>query len=318
MTLIIERTAFFMSVQDTGRFGFQRFGVPESGPMDWIALRCANLLVGNGCQAACLEVGFSSATITLHQDTLMAVCGAGYRVTLNSREIPLWMAVKARGGSRLHLERTGAGNWAYLSIHGGIRSPLRMGSRSDAPRYGIGHRLAAGDELLTTSKLDPPLQYAGRSIPVKARPPYASDQPIRVVPGPHSARFLPASLDDFWEGTFTIQTNSDRMGYRLNGPVLKHHANADIVSQGLVTGEIQVPADGQPIVMMPDHPTTGGYACIGTVTTIDLPLLAQSAFLDAKMRFTPITAAAAQSLLQQGIEKIDSSISEQEEPWWNL
>ncbi len=315
MSLLIERTSAFMSVQDLGRTGYARFGLPESGPMDWWAHRAANRLVGNSPKAACLEVGFTDAVVRLDEDALLTVCGAGYRVKVNQRSIPLWVSFLARKGDRVRLEKVTGGNWVYLSAAGGLDTPEWLGSRSVNPRVGLGRQQGEGDLLPLKSFKSSLSSLAGSELPGKCRPEYQENPVIRAVPGPHADRFRPESLDVFWHSEYGLTSRSDRMGYRLAGEALDHLRGADLVSQGMVLGEIQVPGDGQPIVMMPDHPTTGGYTCIATVARCDLPLLAQAPLGAGRIRFVAVEPPEAQKLLRDAVHQVDTGIQFPEEDW---
>ncbi len=317
MTLLVEQPALITTVQDQGRIGYQRFGMPESGPMDWWAHRAANRLVGNEPGEACLELGFSSAAFQLEAHALLAVTGAGYELRLNGRLIPLWMSFIGHPGDRITLEKVAGGKWAYLSVSGGVRTPSWMGSRSVYPRAGLGQPLSAGDRVPLGLVNDVLPDLAGRSLPKEARPydDFSMETILRAVPGPHQDRFTSESLTDFTQANYQVSPRSDRMGYRLSGPTLAHRHGADLVSQGMVLGEIQVPGDGQPIVMMPDHPTTGGYTCIGTVIRHDLPRLAQAEPEKTQLRFQWVNVAAAQDLYRDAVKEIDQGISSEEDLW---
>jgi antagonist of KipI len=318
MTLYIQQAALMMTVQDGGRFGYQCYGMPESGPMDGWAFQAANRLVGDDPGAACVEVGFSSAEITLERRCLLALCGAGYRLLVNSRPLPLWMSFLGKPGDRIRLDKIPGGNWAYLAAAGGIQSEVWMGSRSAYPAAGLGRKLTQGDRLPLGEPSAQAGRFSGRSFLSAARPPYSPEPAIRVIPGPHLAWFTSESWDAFCQGAYSISTQSDRMGYRLSGPILAHHTGADLVSQGMVQGEIQVPGDGQPIVMMPDHPTTGGYACMATVIKADLPLLAQAEPGRGCVHFKPISLDAAHAAWVEVNEKISSAIPFEEDAWLGL
>jgi len=315
LSLTVEKAALIMSIQDRGRRNFQRFGMPVSGPMDWWAFRCANQLVGNAPEFACVEMGFSSARITVGRDVLLAACGAGYRLLRNNREHPLWMAFFARKGDQFQFVKSSGGNWVYLAVASGIQSQVWMGSRSVYPRAGLGHLIADGDQLPLVNGHNPDRTLAGTSIPEEARPAYSNTPFVRVIPGPHTERFTKASQAVFWTNPFSISPRMDRMGYRLTGPVLSHKYGADIISQGLTIGQIQVPPDGGPIVMMADHPTTGGYTSIGTAIRADLPLFAQAEPGQSEIRFTPTTVADAQGSLITVCGQIGAVIDRQEESW---
>lgn len=313
MTLMIQQVALMMTIQDGSRRGYQRFGMPESGPMDAWAFRAANLLVGNPPGEACVEIGLSGAEFILDQLCLLAACGAGYRLSVNRREMPLWMAFLGKPGDCIQFVKEPGGNWVYLAVAGGIQSPVWMGSRSIYPAAGLGKPLATGERLPILVQPDNSSFLAGRSIPPALQPPYASEPRIRVILGPHQDRFLQSSREIFLVGAYQVSPRSDRMGYRLTGPRLVQHENADLVSQGMVLGAIQVPGDGQPIVMMPDHPTTGGYPCIATVARVDMPLLAQVEPGRGALHFCPIDVSAAQSAWVQMIQTLGTTETFQED-----
>lgn len=318
MTLVVELPALMMTVQDLGRSGYRRFGMPESGPMDWWAFRAANTLVGNNPDCACLEIGISDAVLKVEMDALMAMCGAGFKLKINEKDLPPWMAFKVRRGDLLGLEKVSGGGWVYLAVAGGFLSPVWMDSRSYYPRAGLGRPFSAGDRLPFSSMAGSAFYLAGNAIPTSSRPDYREHPHVRVVLGPHQSRFMDESLQTFLNSGYSLLPQSDRMGYRLNGPALDHIKGAGLVSQGMELGEIQVPADGQPIIMMPDHPTTGGYTCIGTVARVDLPLLAQAQFGVSQIRFKSVEVEEAQMALRDVIRRLESAVWKEEETWLNL
>ena len=318
MSLVVKQTSLMMTVQDQGRFGFLRFGLPESGPMDPWAFCAANRLVDNAPGRACLEMGYSKAVLLIEQDVLLAVCGTGYRAFLNGRQIPLWMAFWAQAGEQLDLEKTDGGNWVYLSAAGGIQSTRWMGSRCVNLQAGLGRVAVEGDHIPLDTGIYQNRWRAGMSYPKGYQPNYASAVSIGVVPGPHVDRFTPESLANFWHQPYQVTNRSNRMGYRLSGSRLTTQGGSDVISQGMVIGQIQVPTDGQPIVMMPDHPTTGGYISIGTVCRVDLPLIAQAQPENTQIRFIKITEREAiekLSIVYDTLEKIEKP---QEDLWMNL
>jgi antagonist of KipI len=315
MNLFVSKAAALMTVQDGGRFGYQRFGLPESGPIDWWAFQAVNRLVGNTSSQACVEMGFTSAELVIEGAGLIAACGAGYELFINECKMPLWMAIWVKSGDKICLEKCPGGNWVYLGVSGGIQTPAWMGSRSFYLRAGIGKRIEVGDSLPRTDNDGQFRQLAGHTLDQSARPTYAQHPVLRVILGPHQARFTSESIKTLWSGVYSISPKSDRMGYRLQGTPLLHQQGADLVSQGMVLGEIQVPADGQPIVMMPDHPTTGGYACIGTVARVDLPLLAQAELGSAQIQFQPCTVSLAQSELLTALDALEKGLQTEEDTW---
>ena len=318
MTLLVEQPALIMSIQDEGRSGFFRFGLPESGPVDWWAFRAANRLVNNSPDRAAVEIGFSDAAMRIEKEVIMSVCGTGYRISINGRQLPLWMAFLAREGDHLLFEKCGGGSWVYLAATGGIHSRIWMGSRSVNPKAGLGRLIKEGDRLPTIESLPDLWHLVGRRYPQSDRPSYAENIVVRVIPGPQYERFSLESKSAFWNQSFSVTNRSDRMGYRLAGIKLSQQSGFEMVSQGMVLGEIQVPPDGQPIVMMPDHPTTGGYPSIGVISRVDLPLLAQAQPGVSSVKFERINLDDAQKLLVDAIKRIENLENPEEEPWMNL
>ena len=318
MTIFVEQAALIMSVQDSGRFGFLRFGLPESGPVDWWAFRAANRLVNNPPDTAEMEIGFSNAGLRIEKEAIIAVCGAGYRVFLNEKPLPLWMAFLARKGDRLFLEKCSGGNWVTLAVSGGVRSQVWMGSRSVYPKAGLGGLLKDGDRLPIAEANVNSRRLAGRSYTKSGQPSYGEDILIKAIPGPQYQRFTSESQLAFWHQAFSVTSRSDRMGYRLAGRKLSREKGSEMVSQGMVLGQIQVPPDGQPIVMMPDHPTTGGYPSIGVISRVDLPLIAQAEPGSSSVKFKLININEAQKQLVEALYHIDRVESPEEEQWMNL
>lgn len=319
MTLWVEQAALMMTVQDLGRFQYQRYGLPESGPMDHWAQRAANRLVGNEVEAACLEMGFSSVSFLSELDTLLAATGSGFRLSVNNRPLPLWMSFWVRAGDRIRLEKIGGGNWVYLAAAGGVLTASWMGSRSTYARGGLGAPVTAGERIPVGASEGLDKSSTIRSLSLDARPQYQTEKiTLRVIPGPHQHRFTEGAFERFTGAGYALSARSDRMGFRLSGEPLELKEGADLISQGMVLGEVQVPGDGQPIVMMPDHPTTGGYTCIATIIRADLPLLAQAEPERTEIHFEWIDVAAAQGIYRQMLEKMESGIQTEEAEWLYL
>ena len=257
------------SVQDRGRFGLQRFGVSPAGAMDPVALAAANALVGNDPETAGIEFCMLGATFTVERDpALVAVVGAPLAV--NDAATPALTSVVVVPGDRLTVGAARGGVYACLAVAGGFLRPAEMGSLSVHRRSGIGGRpLAAGDELETGP-------IAGRPAPLTLPGlPLDGEGPFRVVLGPQDDLFTPEALATFLGEPYTVTPRADRMGTRLVGPPLAHAKGFNIVSDGIVTGHVQVPGDGQPIVLMRDRQTTGGYPKIATLVSADLARFAQ-------------------------------------------
>ena len=302
MSILVKEAGFLSTIQDAGRFGYEKFGVPSSGPMDRFALQAANLLVGNRQEEAGLEVGLTDFALVTGDDCLLAAAGAGYQLVINGREMPLWMSIFVRRGSLVRLQKVPGGAWGYLAVSGGINTRPVMGSRATYLKGSLGgaNGLPLTDGMLLPTYPQPGAfhELAGRSLPPEARPAYSEAPTIDVIPGPQEDRFTAQGIETFYSSSYRVSRTSDRMGYRLEGPAVEHNAGADILSDGMCFGSVQVPASGQPIVMMSEHPTTGGYTKIATVVSVDLPVLAQCAPGVGQVRFAVTTVEAAQARLR--------------------
>ena len=301
------------TIQDSGRVGWRRFGVPLAGPMDRIAYDAANLLAGNEPGAPVLEIGAGDIALRAQHDCLIAVTGAGFEITVNTWTFPLWGSYFVRGGWTVRLARSGFGMWAYLAIAGGFDAPPVLGSRSTYLRGHFGglegRSLRPGDVLLSLPAPRSWMELAGRSIPPEARPAYSPSPTIDVIPGSQSDQFDDADLSAFTSGAYRLSASSDRMGYRLEGAHLAG-GSSDLTSEGMAVGSIQVPAGGQPIVLMADCATTGGYPKIACVTSAAMPLLAQCTPGQDDVRFRLTTVQAAQESFRAMANRLRKAIVE--------
>ena len=278
-TLKIVQPGMLSTIQDTGRYGYQRYGMPTAGAMDTFALRAANALVGNDDNAACIEATVLGPRIEILSDTTIAITGANVSPRLDSEPIPMWQSVAARKGSRLEFRGPTDGMRGYLAVAGGIDVPEVMGSRATYMKAAIGgvegRHLRAGD-ILNASENAAEAPTAVRNLPTDAIPQYGSAHELRVVLGPQQAAFTQAGIDTFLREDYTVSIHSDRMGYRLEGEPVEHADGPDVISDGTPLGTIQVPGDGQPIILLSDRGTTGGYTKIATVISTDLSKVAQA------------------------------------------
>ena len=253
MTLEVIEVNGFATVQDIGRVGWRRFGVPASGPMDVFAFRAASALAGNQADCAAIEIGLGDAVFQARHDCVIAVTGAGYNLSIYAWEFPLWSSFFVRGGWNIRLSKTDVGMWAYLAVNGGIRTPPVLGSRSTYLRGKIGgldgRQLEAGDNLKTGNVPSIPYEMAGRTVPVEERPSYQNHPIIDVILGPQSNYFSEESITGFLSNEYMISLTSDRMGYRLEGDPFVYRKNTELISEGMTFGAIQVPVSGKPIVI---------------------------------------------------------------------
>jgi len=294
----ILNPGFLTTVQDGGRRGWARFGVPPSGPLDAVAFRAANLLVGNAPDAAALEITLTGPALRLPREALIAICGAAFDVWAGRLPIPTWHAVYIRAGQYVTFGQRRDGARAYLAVSGGIALPPFLGSQSTYLKGGFGglegRALRPGDRLpLGASPWREPALVAGRSWPQEQRPPYSHAPTVRIVWGPQDDAFTEPARAALTTNEYRLTPEADRMGVRLQGPAIFASRAGESISDGLVSGSIQIPPNGQPIVMLADHQTTGGYPKIATVIQADLPLLAQCLPGD-RVRFKSVRLDEAQ------------------------
>lgn len=294
------------TVQDGGRWGYQAYGMPVAGVMDRFSHKVANLLVGNELGAAALEMTMFGGTYHFNKDAYIAICGADMQAELNGKPVAKWSAFPVAAGSELSLGYASDGCRAYLAVKGGIDVPVVLGSRSTYTRAAIGgyegRALKAGDHLKVAEN-----SLSAESIkrlPADFVPEYQTDVTLRVLLGPQDDLFDAEGIATLFESVYAITSDADRMGYRLEGPTIKHSGKADIVSDALCQGAIQVPGHGMPIVMMADRQTAGGYAKIGTVIGPDLAKLAQAKPGDS-IRFIRVSDDDAVEALRQETEQYE-------------
>lgn len=273
-------SSILTSVQDLGRQGWQRYGVPTAGAMDSFALEVGNRLVGNSPGAAAIEIT-AGAAFEILRPTLLAITGASLGATLDGLPLPAWTALFARPGAQIQLPGRGSawGARAYLALAGGMGVPELLGSRSTYLSGGFGgldgRALRPGDLIGTGIVPQDIGRLAGRRWPAHARPAYCQQPELRLIHGPHTGLFADGALDALLAQPFQIARDSNRMGYRLDGARLAYARPVSLPSLGVFPGVVQVPPDGAPILLMADAQTTGGYPIAGVVIGADLPLAAQ-------------------------------------------
>jgi allophanate hydrolase len=302
MGLEVVAAGPYTTVQDSGRVGFQNIGLPRSGPLDSISFRVANALVGNPAGAPCLEMLLQGPLLkVLAHSVRVAVVGGSAYLDVKSatpKRVPAGQSVRLLHDEVVRVGAFGDSVCAYLAIEGGVDVPKVLGSASTYVRAGIGgfqgRRLQPGDVLpLNLSEVSARPERA-LVAPIDLR----VDDPIRIVLGPQVDYFKDEAIETLLASEYVISPQADRMGYRLQGAVLAHKGGYDIVSDGIVTGAIQVPGSGQPIVLMVDNQTTGGYPKIATVVSADVPLVARRK-PGRSMRFEEIDVAGAERLRQE-------------------
>lgn len=268
----VRRPGLLTTTQDLGRPGYAHLGVPPAGAVDLPSLRLANRLVGNDERAAGLEITMAGPELIFDSPTFVALTGGAVGATVDGRPAAMNAAHCVPAGGVLSIGSLETGVRAYLGVRGGLDVPPVLGSRSTDTLSGLGpSKVAAGQEL--------PVGPPGRVAPweeVVPTQPVDPEPLLRVTPGPRDGHFEPESVETLYRATWTVTATSDRSGVRLNGPPLKWREQRELRSEGMVTGAIQVPPDGQPIVLLGNHPTTGGYPVIAVVAEVDLTLAAQA------------------------------------------
>jgi antagonist of KipI len=289
MEINVIRAGMLTTVQDLGRRGHLAEGVPFGGAADPFALRVANLLVGNAEDAPALEITLTGPELEFPEAAWIAVCGARFE------GIPTWRPVRVEAGDKVKFGKRLQGCRAYLSICGGFDVERVMDGRGTFLAAAIGgfqgRALRDGDAI---SYIHSERQLTGHwSLDERMFPRYSREPTVRVMPGTHSDEFG----DELYSARFGVTARSNRMGIRLDGPKLVRSADADLVSTAVASGTIQVPPDGNPIVLMADAQTLGGYPRVGHVAAVDIPLLAQLAPGDG-VRFIRTTLQEAHALSQ--------------------
>jgi len=295
------------TVQDNGRFGYGRYGVPPSGALDTFSLRTANLLVGNSENEACLEItlfGFKVKTLT---DVAIAVAGADLQACCNDKSLDVCTSYILKKGSVLSFRGIKGGCRSYLAVGGGLYLPEVMGSRSTnlSSQFGglEGRPLQKGDILFAISP-HLHLNTGGKTFPQAWTPLYSNEWSLRVIFGPQDEQFTKKGKKTFISSPYHVSAHSDRTGIRLTGPIIERSPEVDesIISEGVISGTIQVPGDAQPIIILAEI-VTGGYRKIATVITADLPLAGQIKPGDS-VRFEQVSLDMAYEALQEMEERI--------------
>lgn len=300
------------TVQDLGRSGYQHLGIPPSGALDPVSLRAANVLVGNLPGAAALEIAYLGPTLAVDAESVRLAIAGGtapvetYSMDGGSRPVEPFSSFCLRRGDRLQIGSLAHATVLYLAVEGGLDIAPVLGSTSTYIRGGFGgvdgRALAAGDRI--------PLVQASASRRRECRLDgldLSLPRRIRVIAGPQYDYFSDDAVTRFFSSEYMVAPGSDRMGMRLEGPRLAHLRGANITSDAIATGSIQVPGDGAPIVLLADRQTTGGYPKIATVISADLPALGRCP-IGAKVSFEPVTMAVAEAARRKLFDDIDKLV----------
>ena len=296
--ITILNPGLLTTVQDGGRIGYQAFGVSVSGVMDPRAMNIANILVGNDDNEAVLECTMMGPQIRFDVSNVIAVTGGDLGASIDGQPIPTYRAVKVQAGQTLRFTGLRGGCRAFIAFAGGLDIPLVMGSRSTYMKAKIGglegRKLQKDDVIGLRDPKETIHNFDIRGFTPEFVP--RKEYTLRVILGPQDDMFTDEGLKTFLSETYTVTPEFDRMGCRLDGPVIAHKNGGDIISDGIAFGAIQVPSAGKPIIMLADRQTTGGYTKIANVITADFRLLAQMKAGD-KVRFEKTSIAAAQEAL---------------------
>jgi antagonist of KipI len=318
----ITKPGLLTSIQDLGRYGYQKYGVIVSGVMDPQAHRIANLLVGNEENTPTMEITLVGPTIAFEENALISICGGDLSPSIDGEPVRLWRAIFVKKGSELKFGRCKSGCRAYLAVAGGYSIPSVMESKSTYLRANIGgfngNALRAGDQLSfepmgeLSNKITEKLKIsqshrrfveADWSVTHDLIRVYRDETLIRVIKGRQFHLFTSESKEKLFSEPFEVMPQSDRMGYRIKGPGLAMEQAEEMISEAVSFGTIQVPSGGNPIILLADRQTTGGYPKIGQIATVDLPYLAQAKPGDL-LRFTEVSHEQAQRLFLKRERKI--------------
>lgn len=305
--LLVRDAGPLTSVQDLGRPGYLRVGIPASGPVDREAFVLANRLAGNPDGAAGLECTLLGPRVEFVDERVVAVTGADMSPALNGVPVPAWQGWRVKAGDVLKLGPARSGVRAYVAVSGGVVTPPALGSRSTYVRGLLGgldgRALRKGDAL----PLGPATMKAPGRIAAAHVPDYSAEPEIRIVLGPQDDRFTAAGIAALLDGPYEMTPQSDRMGARLRGPVIEHTRGHDIISDGVPLGGIQVVGDGQPIVLLVDRQSTGGYTKIATVCSFDIGRIGQVK-PGQRLRFRRIDVSEAHAELRARRERLDAAV----------
>ncbi|WP_134702840.1 biotin-dependent carboxyltransferase family protein [Ammoniphilus sp. YIM 78166] len=329
MSVEVLRSGLLTTVQDLGRYGYQKHGVIVSGAMDSLAMRLSNLLVGNAEGEAVLEITLLGPTLRLNKDTLLAITGGDLSPEIDGLSVPMRRPVWVKGGSILKFGACRSGCRAYVAFAGGFDIPEVMGSKSTYMRAGLGgyegRALKEGDQITIKEPTGQSLawfskgseklsscRFATTSWSIAGNPVSKGSKLVRIraTKGSQYEFFTSDSRVQFFNETFKVSAQSDRMGYRLSGVAMQLTEKIEMISEAVALGTVQVPPDGNPIILLADRQTVGGYPRIAQVAVADIPLIAQLKPGD-EIQFEEIALAEAEQLYRENekfIQEVKTSI----------
>ena len=297
MGIRVLKPGMLTTIQDLGRTGYQSQGFGVAGVMDVRSFKIANLLLDNPENEAVIEFSLIGPTIEFTSETIISITGGNFSPKINKKPVKMYTAIYMNKGDILEFGSALTGCRGYVAFSSALNIPIAMGSRSTSTKYAVGgfngRQLEEDDYILFRQKRRYLPYFLSRSLNINEFD--TSEATLRVVLGPQKGHFTKEGIDTFLSETYTITSEFDRMGYRLDGPFIASKGKTDIISDGLVFGSIQVP-NGKPLVLLADRQTSGGYAKIATVASVDLPKFVQLK-QDERVRFTAISVEEARQLL---------------------
>lgn len=300
---------FQTTVQDAGRFHFAHLGVSPAGAADPVAFRLGNRLVENRESTAALEMTLLGGTFEFEEECILALTGADCDPTLDHQPVPMWRSILVRAGQTLQCRAMKEGARTYLCFHGGISVPRIMGSASTHLQTGLGgwkgRALQKGEEL-DRGKTSMKETFRPRKVPEELRKYIEERTTIRVTRGPQAEFFSSASFNRFSSASYVVSESSNRVGLRLKGEPILPERKEELITEGVSLGAIQVPADGQPILLFVEHPTTGGYPKIGNVISADFCKVGQLRPRDV-IRFQLVGIEEAIRLLREQDRRLNQT-----------
>ena len=306
MGIVFTKGGIMTTVQDYGRMGYQSEGFRVCGVLDRHSFWVANLLLDNTDKEAVLEYTICGPSLYFTSDTVICITGGDFDPKLNGEPIPMYCAVAVKKGDELEMGFCKSGTWGYIAFAGGLDVPMVMGSRSTDIKCGFGgykgRKIMDGDEINFVKQVHTLPHMKERKVEsVDYSEPIID---IRVTMGPQEDYFSKEGIDTFLNEPYTITSECDRMGYRLDGPVIEHNdLGADIVSDGIAKGSIQVPKHGKPIVLLSDRQTTGGYTKIATIVSVDISKLVQRKY-SQQVRFVKVSVEEGQRIFDMERQRL--------------
>ena len=306
MGIRILKGGMFTTVQDLGRTGYQSQGFPVAGVMDVRSFKIANLLLDNPENEAVLEFTLIGPTLEFTSATIVAITGGDFQPEVNGEPAPMYTALYMNKGDILKFKSARTGSRGYIAFSSYLDIPVVMGSRCTNTKSGIGgfkgRKLQTGDYINFRIKRRYLPFFLSRKLELDEFD--QEEAEIRVIMGPQDDMFSRQGIETFLNSEYTVTSDFDRMGCRLEGPFIAQKETSDIISDGTVFGSVQVPSHGKPIILLADRQTTGGYAKIATVASVDIPKVVQRK-TDHKIRFRAITVEEAQELYLEEVQELD-------------